>query len=171
MTGQGKRRHDRGMDLPMDLPGPLAWLVDEAGASPGPDQFLAGLGSRLLADGLPLAGGALTLAVPHPIIARRTWRWRAETGAVIEALGFAGGPLSQAGHDWLAELGPVREDTVGPGLDSPGPDGPVLGWAGTRPFAPAEAGRLDQVARFAATPLAALATRAALAAHLEAYLG
>ena len=74
----------------MDLPAPLAWLVDEAGASPGPDRFLAELGGRLLADGLPLAGGALTLAVPHPIIARRTWLWRAETGAVIEALGFAG---------------------------------------------------------------------------------
>jgi hypothetical protein len=60
MTGQGPWRHDRGMDLPMDLPGPLAWLVDEAGASPGPDRFLAELGGRLLADGLPLAGGALT---------------------------------------------------------------------------------------------------------------
>ena len=45
----------------MDLPAPLVWLVDEAGASPGPDRFLAGLGGRLLADGLPLAGGALTL--------------------------------------------------------------------------------------------------------------
>src|SRR5215212_7153376 len=89
MTGQGAWRHDRGMDLPA----PLAWLVDEAGASPGPDRFLAQLGGRLLTDGLPLAGGALTLAVPHPIIARRTWLWRAETGAVIEALGFAGGPL------------------------------------------------------------------------------
>ena len=92
----------------MDLPAPLAWLVDEAGASPGPDRFLAELGGRRLADGLPLAGGALTLAVPHPIIARRTWLWRAETGAVIEALGFAGGPLRQAGRDWLAGLGPVR---------------------------------------------------------------
>ena len=52
MTGQGPWRHDRGMDLPP----PLAWLVDEAGASPGPDRFLAELGGRLLADGLPLAG-------------------------------------------------------------------------------------------------------------------
>ena len=155
----------------MDLPAPLAWLVDEAGASPGPDRFLAELGGRLLADGLPLAGGALTLAVPHPIIARRTWLWRAATGAVIEALGFAGGPLSQSGRDWLAGLGPVQEDTVGPASDGPGPDSPVLGWAGTRPFGPAEAGRLRQAARFAAAPLAALAARAALAALLEAYLG
>src|SRR5882672_7686637 len=146
MTGQGPWPHDRGMDLPA----PLAWLVDEAGASPGPDRFLAELGGRLLADGLPLAGGALTLAVPHPIIARRTWLWRAETGAVIEALGFAGGPLSQAGRDWLAGLGPVQEGTVGRGLDSLGRDNPVLGWAGTRPFHLAEAGRLRQAARFAA---------------------
>jgi adenylate cyclase len=165
MTGRGPQRHDRGMDLP----GPLAWLVDEAGASPGPDRFLAELGGRLLADGLPLAGGALTLAVPHPIIARRTWLWRAETGAVIEALGFAAGPLGQAGRDWLAGLGSVQEDTIGQGLASP--DSPVLGWAGTRSFAPAEAGRLRQAARFAAAPLDALAARAALAALLEAYLG
>jgi adenylate cyclase len=161
MTGQGPWPHDRGMDLPA----PLAWLVDEAGASPGPDRFLAELGGRLLAD------GALTLAVPHPIIARHTWLWRAETGAVIEALGFAGGPLGQAGRDWLAELGPVQEDTVGPRLGSPGPDSPVLGWAGTRPFGPAEADRLRQAARFVAAPLAAVAARAALAALLEAYLG
>src|SRR5882757_4254847 len=113
----------------MDLPAHLAWLVDEAGASPGPDRFLAELGGRLLAAGLPLAGGALTLAVPHPIIARRTWLWRAQTGLVIEALGFGAGPFSQAGRDWLAGLGPVREDTVGSGAD-----GPVLGWAGTGPF-------------------------------------
>jgi adenylate cyclase len=150
----------------MDMPAPLAWLVDEAGASAGPDQFLAELGSRLLADGVPLAGGALTLAVPHPIIARRTWLWRAETGVVIEALGFAGSSLpGQAGHGWLAGLGPVQEDLVGQSPDS------VLGWAGTRPFSAAEAGRLRQVARFAAAPLAALAARAALAALLEAYLG
>jgi adenylate cyclase len=160
----------------MDLPALLAWLVDEASASPGPDRFLAELGGRLLANGLPVAGGALTLAVPHPIIARRTWLWRAETGAVIEALGFAGGPPSQAGRDWLAGLGPVQEDTIGrvlnsPGLDSPEPDRPVLGWAGIRPFGPAEAGRLRQAARFAAAPLDALAARAALVALLEAYLG
>ena len=155
----------------MDLPGPLAWLVDEAGASPGPDWFLAELGGRLLAYGLPLAGGALTLAVPHPIIARRTWLWRAKSGSVIEALGFAGGPLSQAGRDWLAGLGPVQEDTVGRELESAGPDSPVLGWAGTRPFGPAEAGHLRETARFAAAPLAAVAARAALTAQLEAYLG
>ncbi len=149
----------------MDLPAPLAWLVDESTTAPGPEQFLAGLGQRLLADGLPLAGGALTLAVPHPIIARRTWLWRAETGAVIEALGFAGAPQSHAGRDWLAALGPVQEDSVGPAPDY------ALGWAGTRAFARADTGRLREVARFAAAPLAALAARAALTALLEAYLG
>src|SRR5690349_12790247 len=155
MTGQQPWRHDHGMDLPA----PLAWLVDEAGAAPGPDRFLAELGAWLLADGLPLAGGALTLSVPHPIIARRTWLWRAETGAVIEALGFTGDPFGQAGRDWLVGFGPVQEDTVGPR-----PDGPVLGWAGTRPFSHAEARRLRETARFATAPLAALAGQAALAA-------
>ncbi|WP_034855713.1 adenylate/guanylate cyclase domain-containing protein [Sinorhizobium sojae] len=150
----------------MDLPAPLAWLLDEASASPDPDRFLAELGGRLMAGGLPLAGGALTLAVPHPIIARRTWLWRAETGAVIEALGFAGGSPNEDGRNWLAGLGPVEEDAIGRG-----PDRPVLGWAGTRPFKPAETGQLRQAARFAAAPLAALAERAALTALLEAYLG
>jgi class 3 adenylate cyclase len=150
----------------MDLPVPLAWLVDEAGGSTGPDQFLAELGNRLVADGLPLAGGALTLAVPHPIIARRTWLWRAQTGTVIEALGFAGGPVDQSGRDWLAQLGPVQQGSVGRG-----PDSPVLGWAGTRSFSPAETSRLHQAARFVAAPLAALAARSTLSALLEAYLG
>src|SRR4051794_11755518 len=150
----------------MDLPPPLAWLVDEAVTSPSPDRFLAELGERLMTDGLLLAGGALTLAVPHPIVVRRTWLWRAETGVVIEALGFADGMLSQAGSDWLAGFGPVQEDTLGPTSD-----GPVLGWAGTRAFSPAEAGRLRQVARFAAAPLAALSARTALSGLLEAYLG
>lgn len=111
--------------------------MDEAGASPSPDRFLVELGGRLLGDRLPMAGGALTLAVPHPIIARRTWLWRAETGVVIEALGFIGAPLGEAGHDWLARLGPVQEDRAGRT-----PDGPVLAWAGTRPFEPDEVGRL-----------------------------
>jgi adenylate cyclase len=156
----------------MELPAPFEWLVDEAGASPGPDRFLSDLGRRLVAAGLPLAGGALSLAVPHPIIARRTWLWRAETGTVIEALGFAGSPPNQAGRDlqagrdWLANLGPVHEDTIGAA-----PDSPVLGWAGTRPLTPAEAGRLRQAARFAAAPLGTLAARAVVTALLEAYLG
>ena len=147
----------------MDLPAPLAWLVDEASASTGPDRFLAELGSRLQADGLPLAGGALALAVPHPIIARRTFLWRAETGAVIEALAFAGAAPIKAGSGWLTGLGPSHEEAVG--ADS------VLGWAGTRPFDSADADRLRQVARFAVAPLATLAARAALSALLEAYLG
>ena len=132
----------------MDLPAPLAWLVDEAGALPGPDRFLAELGERLIIDSLPLAGGALTLAAPHPIIVRRTWLWRAETGVVIEALGFTDGTLSQAGRDWLAALGSVQEDTIGST-----PDRPVLSWAGTRAFDPVEVSRLHHVTRFAAAPL------------------
>ena len=154
--------HDPGMNLPA----PLAWLVDEAIAVSGPDQFLALLGDRLLADGLPLAGGALTLPVPHPIIARRTWLWRAQTGAVVEALGFGGGPFDQAGSDWLAGLGQLHENRIGSE-----PDGAVLGWATTRPLIDAEPRRLRQAARFARAPLAALAARATTTALLEAYLG
>jgi adenylate cyclase len=174
----GPRRHDRGMDLPA----PLAWLVDEACASAAPELFLAELGGRLLADGLPLAGGALTLAVPHPIIARRTWLWRAETGAVIEALSFGsmglvepggGAEQGKVGRDWLAGLGTglVQEDVARPAADSPSSDGPLLAWALSRPLRDSESTLLRQAARFAAAPLAGLSWRAALAALLEAYVG
>jgi class 3 adenylate cyclase len=158
----------------MQLPAALAWLVDAGGAVGGAEDFLAALGAQLMTDSLPLAGGALTLAAPHPIIARRTWLWRAETGAVIEALGFGpavpgqGSEQSRVGHDWLAGLGigVVHQDVGGPASG-----GPVLGWAVSRPLTDPEAALLREVARFAAAPLAVLAARSALAALLEAYLG
>jgi len=159
----------------MQLSSTLTWLVDAASASSGADRFLAELGTRLSRDDVPLAGGALTLAVPHPLIARRTWLWRAENDAVIEAVGFAsagfGGAADSsgdAGRSWLAGLaaGAVHEDIVGAG-----PDGPVLGWIGPRQFTQVEAGRLRDAARFAAAPLAALSARATLTTVLEAYLG
>jgi adenylate cyclase len=159
----------------MELSSTLAWLVDAAADSAGADRFLAELGAHLLADGLPLAGGALTLDVPHPLIARRTWLWRSGNGEVIEALGFAPAglatntsPPGEAGRRWLAGFaaGPVHEDTIGPG-----PDGPSLGWAGPRAFTADEADQLRLAARFAAAPLAVIAGRATLSAALEAYLG
>ena len=156
----------------MQLPSALSWLIDVASAESGADRLLAELGARLIADGLPLAGGALTLAVPHPLIARRTWLWRADTGAVIEALGFAGMPLdaksSDAGRQWLATLssGAVHEDRIGATAEAP-----ALAWIGPRAFTADEAEQLRQAARFAAAPLAALAARATMSAALEAYLG
>ena len=158
----------------MQLSSTLTWLVDAASASPGAERFLGELGMRLIKDDLLLAGGALTLAVPHPIIARRTWLWRAEDGVVIEAVGFASAgfgnaePSGDAGRSWLAGLsgGAVHGDAV-----RPGPDGPVLNWIGPRQFTEGEAGRLREVARFAAAPLAALSARATLTAVLDAYLG
>src|SRR5690349_20124878 len=105
------------MQLPSALSFPLtptlAWLVDAAADSAGADRFLADLGTHLVADSLTLAGGALTVEVPHPLIARRTWLWRADTSAVIEALGFAPAPAAptpgtsggnDAGRRWLASL-------------------------------------------------------------------
>ena len=77
---------------PWSCPPTLTWLVSEAGASPGADRFLAELGALLIEDGVPLAGGALLLAVPHPIIARGAfWLWRADTGTVMDSLGFTAG--------------------------------------------------------------------------------
>src|SRR5262252_7677089 len=126
----------------MQLSSALAFLVDAAAEAPGPDRLLAELGARLIADGLPLAGGALTLDVPHPLIARRTWLWRAGNDEVIEALGFTPGvppatpevsPATDAGRRWLATIaaGPVHEDAIGPRHD-----GPLLTWLGPRPFTP-----------------------------------
>ncbi|WP_334538454.1 adenylate/guanylate cyclase domain-containing protein [Bradyrhizobium sp. AZCC 2230] len=156
----------------MQLSPTLAWLVDAASECPGADRLLAELGAHLRADGVPLAAGSLTLEVPHPLIAKRTWLWRAESGAVIEALGFAPGGLApdlpnDAGRRWLRDIagGEVHEDVVGRR------DGPLLGWIGSRPFVPGEIEQLRQAARFAATPLAVLAARATLRATLEAYLG
>ncbi|WP_119389382.1 adenylate/guanylate cyclase domain-containing protein [Taklimakanibacter lacteus] len=157
----------------MNLPSALTWLIDEASATPGGDRFLMTLGTRLMADGMPLAGGALTLSAPHPIIRHRTWLWTAETGTVIEALDFStlGNETNEpgaVGRNWLSGLGAgiAREDVVGAQQD-----GPRLGWALSRPLAVAEADLLHQAARFAAAPLAALVTRSTLAALLEAYLG
>ena len=161
----------------MRLPSALAWLVDEASTVPGADHFLIALGEQLVADGLPLAGGALTQAAPHPIITRRTWLWRADTGAVIEALGFGslgatGFEPASVGLDWLAGLGTgvVQENIAGPPGHRPS-DGPLLGWAASRPFTEAESKFLHQVARFAAAPLGVLAVRSTLTALLETYLG
>src|SRR6266853_2505073 len=157
----------------MKLPITLAWLLDEASAADSADHFLAALGAKLIANGVPLAGGALTLAAPHPMIARRTWLWQADTGVVIEALGFgvldsAGPGQRDVGRDWLMRLGGavVQSDVGGPMSD-----GPVLGWSILRPLTEQESALLRQAARFAAAPLAALATRSTLAALLEAYLG
>jgi class 3 adenylate cyclase len=161
----------------MRLSATLAWLVDAAAETAGAERLLAELGAHLLEDGLPLAGGALTLDVPHPLIARRTWLWRASSGEVIEALGFMPGQPAAAlqanapdgaGRRWLAGIaaGPVHEDAIGTRRD-----GPLLAWIGPRPFTPSEIAELRQAARFTAAPLAVLAARATLSATLEAYLG
>ena len=161
----------------MQLSSTLSWLVDDAAEAAAIDQFLAKLGAHLIEDGVPLAGGALTLDVPHPLIAQRTWLWRAESGEVIEALGFVPGKHSVAsetslsndrGRRWLTGIGAglLHHDTIGARQD-----GPSLSWIGPRQFTPSEIDMLRQAARFAAAPLAVLASRATLMAALEAYLG
>ena len=153
----------------MLLPPTLAWLVDAAADCASPDRLLAELGPRLAADGRPIAGGALSVSVAHPLIARRAWMWRADTGEVFEALGFGGAAAApnETERRWLADLasGPLLETRLG------GAEGPWLAWAGRRAFTPAEIEALDAVARFSAAPLAALSARATLQATLEAYLG
>src|SRR5207248_9102060 len=108
----------------MQLSSTLSWLVDAAGDTPGADTLLAEIGTHLVADGLPLAGGALTLAVPHPLIAQRTWLWRADSGEVIEAVGFVAGGLATAGAAG-APGGGGRRWPAGPGAG-------VRAWGGLR---------------------------------------
>ena len=170
MTGANHGR----MISTMRLPATLAWLVDAASAMPTADSFLAGLAERLMADGVPLSGGALTLTTPHPIIARRAWLWQAETGAVIEALDFGsmapiGPERGKVGRDWLLELcaaaaqgfvvasAPDDQAPIGPASDRP-----LLDWAVSRPLADAELVLLHQVGRFSAGPLTAIGTRTTL---------
>jgi class 3 adenylate cyclase len=148
----------------MNMPPSLAWLVDEASHTATPELFLGELGRMLLAEGIPVARMALTLAVPHPIIAQRTWLWRAAGNEVIEALGF--GVSAQAGREWLAEIGNARE-----GLGSEASGVRFLGFAGSEPFRAEQQARIDDAARFAKAPLAAISARLAGAALLEAYLG
>jgi class 3 adenylate cyclase len=164
------------MQLPATLTSTVSWLVDDASETAGLDRFLAELGTRLVEDGIPLAAGALSLSVPDPIVARRTWLWRAETGNVIEALGFGlplpakpqTNELDQEGRNWLAEIGngAIHEHIVGTGINAS-----ALGWVGTRPLKEPEVEQLAQAARFAAAPLAALSARAMMTAALNAYLG
>jgi len=158
----------------MAIDSALAWLVDADADAASAGRWLAELGPRLVDDGLPLKGGALTMQIPHPLIARRTWLWRAESGEVFEGLAFASGELAAAGgagdaaRRWLKSVapGPIQEDEVGRR-----PDSPALAWVGPRPFTRDEADDLREAARYAAAPLAALAARATLTAALEAYLG
>jgi adenylate cyclase len=159
-----------GMMATMQLPSALSFLVDTAIDMPDGDAFLTALAARLVADGLPLTGGALTQAAPHPVIERRIWLWRADTGRVIEALGLTGAFGAAAAQPadiaqtWLAGLGTpsIQEEAAG---------GARLAWSADRPFTPDEADLLREVARFAAAPLAVLAARSTLSALLTTYLG
>ncbi len=173
MTIEWSLPHDRTMQLSSTL----TWLVDAASASPGAEQFLAELGTRLIADDMPLAGGAPTLAraapdhrPPHLAMAGR------RNGEVIEAVGFAPAGLRRrrrvrqampAGAGWPGSRAVRCMKTPLARAKAR----PVLGWIGPRRFTDAEANRLREAARFAAAPLAALSARATLSAALEAYLG
>lgn len=155
----------------MRLTSALSFLVDEAIDVPDGDAFLTALAARLVSDGVPLAGGALTQAAPHPVIERRTWLWRADTGRVIEALDLARSADPAQNHvarNWLDGLGTgvIQEDPAGRPSD-----GVVLGWAASRPLSGGESELLREVARFAAAPLALLAARSTLATLLTTYLG
>src|ERR1700733_7396273 len=160
----------------MQLSPTLAWLVDAAAEVAGAEQFLAELGGHLLADGLPPAGGALTLSVPDPLIAQRTWLWRGDNGQVSEALALAPAELAArcevpspnaAGHRWLRGLaaGEVHEDAIGPKADAPS-----LGWIGARKFTADETETLRQGGRLFPPPPSALSPRAPRTAALRHYL-
>src|SRR5258707_10087660 len=105
----------------MKLPITLAWLLDEASTADSADHFLAALGAQLIADNLPLAGGALSLAAPHPMIARRTWLWRAGAGGGVEAPGVGGLGLGGAGGRGVGRAWGNGGCAAGGGGDAAGP--------------------------------------------------
>src|ERR1700730_10238026 len=146
----------------MQLSSTLSWLVDAAGEAPGADRLLAELGARLVADGLPLAGGALTLAVPHPLIARRTWLWWAASGEVIEALGFV------AGGSWREGSRPASCTRTPSGPGRTGLRSAGSGRVRSRPARPMRSAQQRAPPR-RRSPLSR--ARATLTAALEAYLG
>jgi adenylate cyclase len=157
----------------MRLPRSLSYLVDSGVGAERADDFLAALGGKLIEDGLLLAGGALSQASPHPIIARRTWLWRADTAQVVEALGFAGSGLADSQHeamsrDWLAGLGEgsLEEHAVGSQSDRT-----TLSWSSRQALSASQSKLLRDVARFASAPLAAITARSTMATLLETYLG
>ena len=135
-------------------------------------HFLTALAARLIADGVPLAGGALTQAAPHPThraadlaVARR--HGKGDRGAGL----WPGLPIPSMrillATGWLASA-PVscrRISSAAPQMV------PCLAGPATRPFSGFESELLREVARFAAAPLALLAARSTLAALLTTYLG
>ena len=157
----------------MDLPAPLAWLVDEASAVSGADRFLAR--SARCCRRRPAAGrrradagaAAPDHRAPHLAVARRDRR--GDRGAGLRAGIRRRAEQAKVGRDWLAGLGTEWCRRMRGPARAAGRAAARLGRE--RPFDPAETGLLRQVARFAAAPLAALAARSALAALLEAYLG
>ncbi|SDP89124.1 Adenylate cyclase, class 3 [Phyllobacterium sp. YR620] len=166
MTGAQCRSIVTGMGMPSSL----SFLIDNAIQFQDGAALLKELAAQIAADNISLAGGTLTLSAPHPIIKQRTFLWRADTGEVIEALGLAG-PAdpdpAELARNWLTGIGThVQVDLTGGSTD-----GAILGWAAKQPFSPTESALLREVARFAATPLALLATRSTLAVLLTAYLG
>ena len=79
--------------LPRRSPGSLSMQPAE---STGCRPAIGGVSPRRASDqkmACRLRAARWTLAVPHPLIARRTWLWRADSGEVIEALGFAPGTI------------------------------------------------------------------------------
>ena len=125
--------------------------------------------------GRPIAGGALSLEIADPLLARRGWLWRADRDETIEALAFAPGalapppgPVHEAERRWLKALapGPVHEETVGRKTPKP-----WLAFVGPSDFDADTKAELKRVARFASAPLAAIAARTLAVASLETYLG
>jgi len=161
------------MILPLRLPSALAWLVDDARSAAGPDRFLAALGAQLIDDGLPLAGGALTLAPPHPIIARRRLAVAGGDRRGDRSPGLWG---ARPGPVWARRCRPRMAAGLGAAVvqeDIPGsaPDDPVLAWAAYRQLTEQESALLHQAARFCLSTSRRPAARSTLAALLEAYLG
>ena len=73
----------------MHLSPTLAWLVDAAADSTGADRLLADLGAHLVADGVPLAAGSLTLMAFGLLFCAMTFVWLCAYSVAVARAGDA----------------------------------------------------------------------------------
>jgi adenylate cyclase len=145
---------------------PIAdWLIDTSMSASGLPELLDGLCRRLVAEGLPVVRGNISLSIIDPAFRAKTCTWRPETGAedgVIpherENSDFQKSPIGamfsagQTMRHWLIDAASRREFPV---LDDVAMLGATDYLAIMHPFASVDFGGLRGVALTLATSLPA----------------
>jgi adenylate cyclase len=139
------------------------WLIDQAMTAQALPELLDGVCSRLVAEGLPVLRGNISLSIVDPSFRARTCTWRPGSGAEESVIphergttDFTTSPIGamaaagQTMRHWLTDAASRREFAI---VDE------VAGWGATdylailHPFAHADFGSLRGVAFTIATSL------------------